>query len=227
MFVAEPPRITTHPQQLRNAIPGKPTSFTIQATGTEPLSYSWQWKPAEESKEWQPCNALGSNTATLTIPSVQKSNEGSYCCIISNYAGSQTSNAADLSVGKNSTFDVWSMKLHHFHIILCAFWTCFYVAEPPEITIHPQEVRDAVRGKSAKFAIQATGADPLSYHWQWKPAEEASVEGSEEWQPCDAEWTGGVTLTIPGVQKSNEGSYRCVISNNTTQTSNPAALKVS
>ena len=74
--------------------------FSVEASGNEPLSYKWEWKPAE-CEEWQPCDAKGSNGATLTIPSVQKSNEGSYRCVISNYAGEQTSNAANLIVGKN------------------------------------------------------------------------------------------------------------------------------
>ena len=98
MFVAEPPRITTHPQELKNAVQGKPAKLTIQATGTEPLSYQWQWKPAEESVKWQPCPAEWSDGATLTLPNVQKSNEGSYCCVISNCAGSQTSESAKLEV---------------------------------------------------------------------------------------------------------------------------------
>ena len=73
--------------------------FTVQATGTEPLNYLWQWNPAKEggSEEWQPCSSVeGSNTTTLTIPSVQKSNQGSYRCVISNSAGSQTSKPAKL-----------------------------------------------------------------------------------------------------------------------------------
>ena len=63
MFVlhtAEPPRITNHPQKLKDAIPGKSAKFTVQATGTEPLNYNWQWKRDEKgsgSKEWQPCEA--------------------------------------------------------------------------------------------------------------------------------------------------------------------------
>ena len=44
----------------------------------------------------------GPQTATLNIPSVQQSNEGKYRCIISNCAGSQTSNTATLSLGKKS-----------------------------------------------------------------------------------------------------------------------------
>ena len=101
-----------------------------------------------------------------------------------------------------------------------------YVADPPSITTHPQDLKDAIRGKFAKFAIQATGTEPLSYHWQWKPAEEEG--GSKEWQPCRAEWCDGATLTIPSVQKSNEGSYRCVISNcASNETSEQAKLTVS
>ena len=106
MHVADPPRITTHPQEMKDAIPGKPAVFSAEATGREPLSYHWQWKPAEEeggSEEWQPCPAEWSDGATLTIPSVQKSNEGHYCCVISNCAGSQASEPAYLNVGKNLT----------------------------------------------------------------------------------------------------------------------------
>ena len=101
--LAEPPRITTHPQEVKDVAPGKLVTFTIGTTGTEPLSYQWQWKPAGEeggSEEWQLCDVEGPQTAVLCIPSVQKSNEGQYCCNISNCAGSQTSNTATLSLGK-------------------------------------------------------------------------------------------------------------------------------
>ena len=80
-------------------------TFTVQATGTEPLNYLWQWNLAKEgaSEEWQPCSGVkGSDTATLTIPSVhQKSNRGSYRCVISNCAGSQTSKPAKLEVSRS------------------------------------------------------------------------------------------------------------------------------
>ena len=99
----EPPKLTSQPQSLSNVAPGTGVLFAIQATGTEPLNFHWQWKPAEEceSEEWQPCDAEWCDGATLTVPSVQKSNEGSYRCVINNYAGTQTSNPAKLSVGKN------------------------------------------------------------------------------------------------------------------------------
>ena len=105
LHAAEPPRITTHPNDLVHAIPGNPVMFTVQATGTKPLNYHWQWNPAKEgeSEEWQPCSGVeGSDTTTLTIPSVQKSNNGSYRCVISNCAGSQTSKPAKLEVSWNN-----------------------------------------------------------------------------------------------------------------------------
>jgi len=101
--VAEPPRITNHPHEVKDVTPGKPVTFTIGATGTEPLSYEWQWKPTGEnggSEEWLLCNVEGPQTAVLSIPSVQKSNEGQYRCNISNCAGGHTSNTATLSLGK-------------------------------------------------------------------------------------------------------------------------------
>ena len=110
--VAEPPKITNQPQDFKDVVPGTPVNFTITTTGTEPLSYQWQWKPAGEeggSEEWQLCDVEGPQTAVLSIPSVQKSNEGQYRCNISNCAGSQTSNTVTLSLGKKP------IDIHHFY----------------------------------------------------------------------------------------------------------------
>ena len=83
-------------------------TFTVRATGIQPLNYKWQWKPAgregSRRKEWQLCDLErfpGADSCTLTIPSAQKPNEGSFRCAISNCAGGQTSNSADLVVGMN------------------------------------------------------------------------------------------------------------------------------
>ena len=105
MYVAEPPRITSHPQELKDTVPGKPVMFTAEATGTEPLNYQWEWKSAIDD-EWQLCNVEtfpGADSSTVVISSVQKSNEGSYRCVASNCAGSQASHPAKLCIGKNLT----------------------------------------------------------------------------------------------------------------------------
>ena len=99
------PRVTTHPQDLKDAVLGELAMFTAKGRGTEPLSYQWEWKPAmDNGSEWQPCDVErfpGAENFTLTIPSVQKSNEGSYRCVISNCAGKKTSKPAELKISKN------------------------------------------------------------------------------------------------------------------------------
>ena len=117
--VAEPPRITNHPQDVKIVVPGKPVNFTIGTTGTEPMSYQWHWKPAGEnggSEEWQLCDIEGPQTAILSFPSVQKSNEGQYRCNVSNCAGSQTSNTATLSLGEN-LIDIHQFCMNSFNVL--------------------------------------------------------------------------------------------------------------
>ena len=104
--VAIPPRIRSHPQEPKDVVFGEPVTFTIQVSGTKPLSYQWQWKPATkdgESEAWQPCDVEGhdNTSATLSIPSVLKSNEGRYRCIVNNIAGTKNSEPVKLSIGKS------------------------------------------------------------------------------------------------------------------------------
>ena len=119
IHAADLPRITSHPQEINDAVPGKPVIFTIQVTGTQPLTYWWQWKPAGEgssSQEWQECDAErfpDASSPKLTISSVQKLDEGSYRCVVSNCAGIETSKPASLSVGK---INFWS-EVKHFHYV--------------------------------------------------------------------------------------------------------------
>ena len=106
LHLADPPRIISDPQNLKDALCGKPVTFTAEATGTEPLNYQWERKQAIDDGEWQPCDVErfpGADSSTIVIPSVEKSNEGSYRCVVSNCAGSQSSYPAKLSVGKCTT----------------------------------------------------------------------------------------------------------------------------
>ena len=217
-YLADPPIITIHPQDLKEVVPGKPVMFSAEANGTEPLSYQWEWNPPGEANEWQPCGGerfSGADLSTVTIPSVQKFNEGCYHCVIWNCAGTQNSKPAQLSVGKNIVRRIFVQKVHIvIHKLLP-------VANPPRVTSHPEDLKNIVAGKHVTFTVQATGKEPLSYRWEWKHAE------SEKWQLCDAQGSSSAMVTIPSVQKSNEGSYRCVISNYAgSQTSNPAYLGV-
>ena len=120
--IAEAPRITAHPREQKDAVPGKSVTLTIQATGTEPLIYEWQWIPAGDGKEeWRHCDVDSSDRASLKIPRVQKTNEGIYRCIISNRAGRSTSKSTKLSIGKNP--DINHSCMNHPSQLCSAF--CF------------------------------------------------------------------------------------------------------
>ena len=91
---------------MKDVVPGKPVTFIILASGTEPLSYQWELKTGYGSQGWQLCDMerfSGANNSTLIIPTVQKSNEGSYRCTVTNYAASETSECATLTVGEFNT----------------------------------------------------------------------------------------------------------------------------
>ena len=105
------------------------------------------------------------------------------------------------------------------------FVLSIHVADPPRVTIHPQDIRNIAHGKSVKLSIQSTGTGPLHYKWEWIPTGEEG--GAKQWQPCHAKLGKGPTLTISKVDESNEGSYRCVVNNDAgSDVSNPATLTI-
>ena len=82
-------------------------SFTDKATGTEPLSYQWKWKPVVEgvsSGEWQNLSSggpvQGVDTATLTYSSIEACNEGLYRCVVTNIVGEEISDYTDHIIGE-------------------------------------------------------------------------------------------------------------------------------
>ena len=113
-------KISSHPQDLNNAVPEKSVAFNIHATGTKLLMYQWQWQPAGEestSEEWQECDTESfpdASSPKLIISSVQKSKEGSYRCVVSNRAGIQTSTPANLHVGRIN----FCSEVKNFHYVL-------------------------------------------------------------------------------------------------------------
>lgn len=68
---------------------GQPASFSVTATGTAPLKYQWQKNSV---------NITGATAATYSIANTTASHAGSYRVIVSNAAGTATSNTAQLTV---------------------------------------------------------------------------------------------------------------------------------
>ena len=84
----------------KDVLPGKAVAFSIQATGTEPLGYQWQWKQFGKKGEKDGWQNLSGDSGTFQVEDVQASNAGYYRCVVSNSAGNDTSQCASLTVGK-------------------------------------------------------------------------------------------------------------------------------
>lgn len=82
------PVITNQPQST-TVFEGNIASFSVTATGTPPLSYQWRKNSV---------NINGATSSTYVIPSAAESDEGNYSVVVSNSAGSVTSNNATLTV---------------------------------------------------------------------------------------------------------------------------------
>jgi Lysophospholipase L1 and related esterases len=132
-----PPSISSPPQSQTNVV-GTSAAFNVTANGTPPLNFQWQLNGV---------SIAGATGATFTIGNVQPSDTGSYAVVVTNLAGSVTSDVAVLTV-----------------------WV------PPAITSQPRS-RTNVLGSSAAFSVIAGGTAPLSYQWQFNGANLAGATG--------------------------------------------------
>lgn len=128
------PTISAQPQSLTVA-QGVDATFTVQASGSGTLTYQWKKGTTPLSDGG---NISGSGTAVLTISGATSADIGSYSVVITNSAGSATSNAATLSV---------------------------IAAVAPSITTPPQAQNVAI-GTDAEFIVTAGGSAPFTYQWR-------------------------------------------------------------
>jgi hypothetical protein len=82
------PLITTQPQDQLVHAHGT-VSFSVTATGTDPLAYQWTFNGT---------NLLNTTNSTLNITNVRPWNLGSYTVVVTNYSGSVTSEVAQLTM---------------------------------------------------------------------------------------------------------------------------------
>lgn len=125
------PTITTQPASL-GVTAGNDAAFAIAARGTEALSYQWQFDGTP---------IVGANSPVLRLPAVAASRAGSYRVVVSNAAGSITSDAALLAVSAGTA----------------AVLAPTIVTQPVSVLVNT--------GNTATFAVGASGSS-LSYQWK-------------------------------------------------------------
>jgi hypothetical protein len=88
VFIPDPPLITSQPQS-QFVLLGGTAQFTVQASGTPPLTYRWTIAGIP---------LAGATNATLTLTNVVRTNATNYAVIVSNSGGATTSSNAVLTV---------------------------------------------------------------------------------------------------------------------------------
>ena len=128
VYECVPPAIETHPDSQTPCV-GESAQLCVVATGTD-LDYQWQKDGTD---------IPGANSDCYAIPSVVCNDAGSYTCRVSNSCGSQTSNAATLTVNA-----------------------------PPQIDDHPDD-QVACIGDPVTFCVTASvPCGSLSPNYQWR-----------------------------------------------------------
>ena len=125
------PSITSQPAS-QTVTTGQVATFAVSVTGTAPMSYQWRKNGT---------NISGATSNSYTTPATATTDSGStFSVMISNSAGSVTSNNATLTVNQAT-------------------------ATRPSITTQPVN-QTVTAGQAATFSVLATGAAPMGYQWR-------------------------------------------------------------
>jgi len=97
--VVNAPTITAQPTN-QTVTAENTATFTVAASGSEPLSYKWQYR-TNSGTNWNDIPDATDNNYTTEAVTLDMNNY-QYQCVVSNSAGSVTSNAATLTVEKKT-----------------------------------------------------------------------------------------------------------------------------
>ncbi len=154
------PSITAQPVS-QTVTAGQTATFAVAAGGTAPLSYQWEMNGAAIS---------GATAASYTTPATTTANSGSaFQVVVTNSAGSVTSNAAMLTVNAAAVAPT-------------------FTSQPASVTV--------TAGQTATFSVAATGTQPLTYQWQKNGAAISGATASSYTTPATTTANSGSTFAV-------------------------------
>ncbi len=154
------PVFSTQPAN-QTVVVGHAATFSMAVTGTAPFTYQWQKNSA---------NIGGATSASYTTPATASGDNGAtFRVIVTNSAGSATSNAATLMVN----------------------------AAPvgPSITVQPAN-QTVIAGQTATFSVVAAGTAPLAYQWQKNNANIPGATAASYATPATFTGDNGATFRV-------------------------------
>ena len=149
------PTISTQPaSQSVNA--GTTVTLSVSATGTPTPAYQWRMNGA---------NLSGATSATLTLNNVQASDGGDYSVVVSNSAGSVTSNVATLTVLTTVTGPVIATQPQSQHLALGGATTLTVAASGSGLSYQWKKNGEAISGATgANFTLSSASADTMGFY---------------------------------------------------------------
>jgi len=154
------PSITSQPASP-TVTAGQTASFSVAANGTAPLSYQWRKNGT---------NISGATSSSYTTPATATADSGStFSVVVTNSAGSATSNNATLTVNA--------------------------AAVAPSITEQPAS-HTVTAGQTATFSVSANGTAPLSYQWRKNGTNISGATSSSYTTPATATTDSGSTFSV-------------------------------
>ena len=138
LAVVTPPLITSQPAN-QSLLEGMTATFSVGTATNALLYYQWQFDSGSGLTNLTDWGGIsGSATSSLTIGNVSPGDAGAYSVIVSNAAGSVTSDSASLTIITGQAPVI--------------------VSAPASQTLLP--------GATVTFTVSATGDQPLAYFWQ-------------------------------------------------------------
>ena len=156
---ATAPAITTQPANTTVAV-GATATFSVSASGTAPLTYQWRKNGTA---------ITGATASSYTSPATTSGDSGStFSVVVTNSAGSATSNNATLTVTS--------------------------IATAPAITTQPANAT-VNAGATATFSVTASGSAPLSYQWRKNGTAISGATSSSYTTPATVAGDSGSTFS--------------------------------
>jgi hypothetical protein len=177
------PTITSQPSASQSVAAGGSASFSVTAVGLPAPTYQWKKNGVIIS---------GATNATLALPFVTTSDSANYVVVVSNLAGSVTSNVAALSVTAVVSNPTPPPPVPPTS-----------TASAPVITSQPALSQTVLGGSSASFSAVAAGNPAPAFQWRKNGS---SIAGATN-----------ATLSISSVTSADAGVYT-VLANNSAGT---------
>ena len=168
----EPPVITEQTEAI-SAVIGESFTLHVAATGTEPLTYQWQFAAAG-STSFKNASSVEAKNSDWTISMVKGLIGRQYQCVVTD-ANGKTATSQPILISENIE------------------------TEPPVITEQTETIKAKI-GESFTLHVAATGTEPLTYQWQFALAGTTEFRNASSVDAKNADWTITLVAGLIGRQ---------------------------